>query len=78
MAHKAAASPRQVALLRHAAAQSRDTGRFAVTSCVAGTHRRGYVRTTINIRIIRRIIITDLYSAFRYEDTEVLDAAQED
>jgi len=24
------------------------------------------------------IIITDLYSAFRFEDTEALDAAQED
>jgi len=28
--------------------------------------------------IIIIIIITDLYSAFRSEDTEVLDAAQED
>ena len=30
------------------------------------------------IIIIITIIITDLYSAFRSEDTEVLDAAQED
>ena len=34
--------------------------------------------TTIIIIIIIIIIITDLYSAFRSEDTEALDAAQED
>ena len=33
---------------------------------------------TIIIIIIIIIIITDLYSAFRSEDTEALDAAQED
>jgi len=32
----------------------------------------------IIILIIIIIIITDLYSAFRSEDTQVLDAAQED
>jgi len=32
----------------------------------------------IRIIIIIIIIITDLYSAFRSEDTEALDAAQED
>ena len=34
--------------------------------------------TTLIIIIIITIIITDLYSAFRSEDTEALDAAQED
>jgi len=36
------------------------------------------VSTTTIIIIIIIIIITDLYSAFRSEDTEALDAAQED
>jgi len=36
------------------------------------------VRVSTTIIIIIIIIITDLYSAFRSEDTEALDAAQED
>jgi len=35
-------------------------------------------KVLITLIIIIIIIITDLYSAFRSEDTEALDAAQED
>ena len=37
-----------------------------------------YIDTVTCCIIIIIIIITDLYSAFRSEDTEALDAAQED
>jgi len=36
------------------------------------------MKTIIIIKKIIIIIITDLYSTFRSEDTEALDAAQED
>jgi len=35
----------------HATNKAATRGFAATTLCVAGTHRRGYVRTTINIRI---------------------------
>ena len=38
----------------------------------------GFDQLIIIIIIIVIIIITDLYSAFKSEDTEALDAAQED
>jgi len=41
-----------------------------------GPHNALYLSEVIIVIII--IIITDLYSAFRSEDTEALDAAQED
>ena len=47
-------------------------GRFSSKNAV----QIGYCSYLIIIIII--IIITDLYSAFRSEDTEALDAAQED
>jgi len=56
-----------------------------VVSCPANLARaacrvlpRDEYSDMITSMIIIIIIITDLYSAFRSEDTEVLDAAQED
>jgi len=37
-----------------------------------------YLKLSVMLTIIIIIIITDLYSAFRSEDTETLDTAQED
>ena len=42
------------------------------------SHTSSYSPSIATIIIIMIIIITDLYSAFRSEDTEALDAAQED
>ena len=44
----------------------------------AGTHDMSQLAAVATRLIIIIIIITDLYSAFRSEDTEALDAAQED
>jgi len=44
------------------------------TECLSASH----LTRLIIIIIIIIIIITDLYSAFRSEDTEALDAARED
>ena len=47
--------------------------------CNGTSTQKGYLLPFIIIKIIIIIIIiTDLYSAFRSEDTEALDAAQED
>ena len=47
--------------------------------CNGTSAQKGYLLPFIIIKIIIIIIIiTDLYSAFRSEDTEALDAAQED
>ena len=42
------------------------------------TFARLLLPVAVDLGIIIIIIITDLYSAFRSEDTEALDAAQED
>jgi len=51
-----------------------------VVGCVAWWWNVGLIAAYYSfiIIIIIIIIITDLYSAFRSEDTEALDAAQED
>ena len=46
--------------------------------CINNNNNNNNNNKKIIIIIIIIIIITDLYSAFRSEDTEALDAAQED
>jgi len=54
------------------------TSESLARSVIASGVLYGYQVCVVIIILIIIIIITDLYSDFRSEDTEVLDAAQED